>query len=367
MATATRTQKQANQNETISFQQKNEKALQPAENQTLAMSERFTNQVLKEFGNNVVGAIQVTDYQRQLIQGYFIGIDRALKKAEEDRLRKNAGNKDKQYDNTLPVVWANVNLNDLALDVVHYAKMGLDMMQDNHLAPVPYKNKKTQKYDLTLMPGYNGIQYIAEKYAVEKPLMVTVELVYSTDTFKPIKKSKDNRVESYEFEINNAFDRGSIVGGFGYIEYADPVKNKLIIMTIKDIEKRKPKYAAAEFWGGKKVEWVDGKKQEVETEGWYEEMVLKTVKREAYSAKHIPRDPKKIDDNYQYMRMREARFAEMEAQAEIDANANAIIIDTTLQPQSELPPPSVDPDEVNSPEKPAEAAPAQDMPAGPNF
>ena len=68
---------------------------------------------------------------------------------------------------------------------------------------------------------------------------------------------------------------------------------------------------------------------ETETDGWYEEMCLKTIKREVYGSKHIPRDPKKIDDAYQYMKMREAKIAEMEAQAEIDANANGIIIDTT--------------------------------------
>ena len=204
----------------------NETALQPAENQGLAMSERFTNTVLKEFGSNVAGAIQVTDYQRQLIQGYFIGIDRGLKLAEEARIRKNQSNTDHKWDNPLPVTWGNTNLNDLALDVVHYARMGLDMMQDNHLSPIPYRNKKTNKYDITLMPGYNGIQYIAEKYAVEKPLATTIELVYSTDTFRPIKKSKDNRIESYEFEITNAFDRGNIVGGFGYIEYTDPLKKQ---------------------------------------------------------------------------------------------------------------------------------------------
>lgn len=293
----------------------------------LAMSERFTNTVLREFGSNVAGAIQVTDYQRQLIQGYFIAIDRALKLAEEARIRKNENNKDHKYDNNLPVTWSNVNLNDLALDVVHYARMGLDMMQDNHLFPIPYRNNKTNKYDITLMPGYNGIQYIAEKYAVETPVTVTTELVYKTDAFKPIKKNINNKVESYEFEITSPFDRGDVVGGFGYIEFEDPVKNKLIIMTKRDIEKRKPAYASAEFWGGKKTEWVDGKKTEVETDGWFEEMCLKTLKREVYSAKHIPRDPKKIDDAYQYMKMREARYAEIEAQDEIDQNANTILID----------------------------------------
>ena len=292
-------------------------------------AERFTAKVMKEFGSTV-GEIQVTDYQRQLVQGYFIAIDRALKSAEEERLRKNEKNKDhEKYDNNLPVTWGNVNLNDLALDVVHYARMGLDMMQENHLFPIPYKNNKTGKYDMTLMPGYNGIQYIAEKYAVEPPLAVTVELVYSTDTFRPIKKSAENRVENYEFAINNAFDRGEIIGGFGYIEYADPVKNKLVIMTKKDIEKRKPKYASANFWGGKQKVWENGKQVDHETDGWYEEMCLKTIKREIYSAKHIPRDPKKIDDNYQYMKMREARIAELEAQDIIDANANGMVIDVT--------------------------------------
>jgi hypothetical protein len=56
------------------------------QNQSLAMSEKFTNHVLREFGSNVAGALQVTDYQRQLIQGYFIVIDRALKAAEDERL-----------------------------------------------------------------------------------------------------------------------------------------------------------------------------------------------------------------------------------------------------------------------------------------
>ena len=328
-------------------------------------AERFTAKVMKEFGSTV-GEIQVTDYQRQLVQGYFIAIDRALKSAEEERLRKNEKNKDhEKYDNNLPVTWGNVNLNDLALDVVHYARMGLDMMQENHLFPIPYKNNKTGKYDMTLMPGYNGIQYIAEKYAVEPPLAVTVELVYSTDTFRPIKKSAENRVENYEFAINNAFDRGEIIGGFGYIEYADPVKNKLVIMTKKDIEKRKPKYASANFWGGKQKVWDNGKQVDQETDGWYEEMCLKTIKREIYSAKHIPRDPKKIDDNYQYMKMREARIAELEAQDIIDANANGMVIDVTptalpepVTPASGVPISGNPSEPAASPRPTAETAPA---------
>lgn len=302
----------------------------PAEKkEQLAISEKFTNTVLREFGTSVAGVLQVTDYQRTLIQGYFIVIDRALKTAEEERLRKNANNRDPKYNNDLPINWNTVNLNALALDLMHYAKMGLDMMQENMLFPIPYKNNKRNWYDVNLMEGYNGIRYIAEKYAVEVPTAVTIEVVYSTDSFRPIKKGKDIRIENYEFEITNPFDRGDIVGGFAYLEFADPTRNELIIMSMKDILKRKPQYASANFWGGKAKAGENGKQVETECEGWLDEMARKTIIREAFSAKHLPRDPKKIDDNYQYMKMREAKYAEVEAQQEIDASANVTLIDTT--------------------------------------
>lgn len=307
---------------------KNETAV-VVKSEALNMSERFTKKVLAEFGSNVAGSIQVTDYQRKLIQGYFISIDRALKTAEDNRQRKNSGNKEHKYDNNIAVVWKNVNLDELAVDLVHNARMGLDMTQDNHLSPVPYKNNKTGQYDITLTRGYNGIQYVAEKYAVEKPTAVTVELVYSSDIFKPFKKSRECEIEGYIFEINDPFSRGEIVGGFGYIEYSNPTKNKLVIMTLDDIEKRKPKYASAEFWGGKKTEYVAGKATEVEIDGWFAEMCLKTIKREVFGTKHIPIDPQKIDDAYQYTKMRETHYVEIETQAEIDAQANYTIIDTT--------------------------------------
>lgn len=308
-------------------------------------SERFTKKVLAEFGSTVSGAMEVTEFQKRLIQGYFIAIDRALKVAEEERVRKNDNNKNHDYDNNVPVIWANVNLTDLALDLVHYARMGLDMQQDNMLFPVPYKNNKTGLYDVTLTEGYNGIRYIARRYAMEAPIGETIELVYSTDTFVPHKKDSVHPVATYEFTINNPFDRGEIVGGFGYLEFSKPADNELIIMTRRDIEKRKPAYASANFWGGKKTEWqtVNGKREkvEVETDGWYDEMCRKTLIREVYSAKHLPRDPQKIDDCYQFMKAREARFAEIQAQAEIDAAANTTLIDTT--PQAQLPAPQAQP------------------------
>ena len=311
-----------------------------------SMSERFTQKVLREFSGNV-GEFHITDYPRQLIQGYFIGVDRALKTAEAERIRKNEANRDHKYDNPVPVTWVNVNMGDLALDVVHFARLGLDTMQANFITPIPYLNKKENRYDINLMLGYNGIKYIAEKYALDPPKSVTIELVYQSDVFKPYKKGRGNDVESYDFEITNPFDRGNIVGGFGYIEYGDARKNELVIMSMRDFEKRKPEYASANFWGGKSKEWKNGSRVEVEKEGWLDEMCRKTLVREVYSPKHILLDPRKVDENYQYMRQREAQLQGVQdnMQQVIDVTANSVPIEEaaaqidTPKPQ-ELPQPT---------------------------
>lgn len=311
------------------------------------MSERFMQKVVHEFSGSV-GEFQITEYQRQLIQGYFIGVDRALKTAEAERVRKNEKNTDHKYDNAVPVTWANVNMADLALDVVHYARLGLDTMQANFITPIPYLNSKTNRYDINLMLGYNGIKYIAEKFALCPPKSVTVELVYATDTFKPYKKGRGNDVESYDFEITNPFDRGNIVGGFGYIEYDDAHKNELVLMSMKDIEKRKPKYASANFWGGgTRKEWktVNGKRQQVEVEndGWLDEMCRKTIIREVYSPKHILLDPRKIDESYQYMKQREARLAAAQDDMRriIDVTANTMPVEQVKELPAQAAPPQL--------------------------
>ena len=111
-----------------------------------------------------------------------------------------------------------------------------------------------------------------------------------------------------------------------------------MLKTNADIEKRKPRYAAAEFWGGMK--WEDGK--QVQTDGWKEEMYRKTLMREACSSKDIVVDPAKIDDEYQYLKAREARIAEAEAQAEIDENANKIVLDVDLPEEDSSIPATID-------------------------
>lgn len=325
----------------------NENQLQTAKKSEIAKptaSQRFTDTVIKQFSGYVGGGIEVSEPQKRLIRGYFVTIDKALNAAEEERLRKNDNNKDHKYDNDLPVTWANVNMTTLALDLVSYAQMGLDMTKKNMLFPIPYKNKKNNNYDLTLMTGYNGIRYMAEKYAADPPKDVVVEIVHKNDIFSIFKKNGERSVESYNFEIPNPFDRGDVVGGFAYLVYDDSEKNKLIVMSKHDIDKRKPQYASANFWGGDATEYVDGKKTTVKKEGWYEEMCRKTLIREAYSAKYLPVDPSKVDDAFQAQKERELRYAQLEAQAAIAENmAHPEIIDIPVSPIDPTPTVMLDP------------------------
>lgn len=275
-------------------------------------SERFTIAVQRQFEGQA-GTIKFTDFQKRLAQNYFISIDMALKKAEEKRLRTNEDKREK-----LPYAWANVNMGELALDVVAYSRVGLDPALPNHINMIPYKNNNTQKYDIGFIEGYRGIGLKAMKYGYNPPEDIVVEVVYSSDHFKPIKKDFNNTEESYEFVIESPFDRGHIVGGFYFHRYENKNRNKLRFFSLKDIEKRKPQYASAEFWGGEKTTWKGGKPAGKEkVEGWEEEMVWKTIYRAAYN--DIPIDSEKIDENFVAMIESEKRFSLEQAKERMDS------------------------------------------------
>jgi len=314
-----------------------------------SMSERFMEKVVREFTGSV-GEIALTDFQRRLAQNYFIALDATLKMAEEKRKKKT------KNQDPVPVTWANVNMEQLARDVVAVARIGLDPVQKNHVSMVPYKNNSTGKYDIGFVEGYRGIQLKATKYGLDVPDAVIVELVYSTDKFKSVKKDRNNPYESFEFEITNDFERGQIVGGFYYHIFNDnPEKNKLVVLPLADILKRKPKYASVEFWGGEKDVWENGKKVGKEhVDGWYEKMCYKTIYRAAYS--DITIDSQKIDDAYLRMRQMEDALNEANIEQEVADNANQefIDIDYTVTDATEA---TTDPEP-----EPAQEPPADDDP-----
>jgi recombination protein RecT len=313
------------------------KGLATQENKSLStqpeasLSVRFMNKVMTEFTSGV-GEVALTKFQKRLAQNYFIAVNTTLQKAELKRLKK-----EEKYRDPVPVTWANVNMEGLAQDVVACARIGLDPAQRNHIGITPFKNNSTNKYDLVFIEGYRGVELKAEKYGLNVPDQIVVELVFSTDKFRSVKKSFQNKVESYEFEITNEFDRGAIIGGFYYHGYsASPEKNKLVVMSLKDILKRKPKYASPEFWGGEKDKWENGKKVGKEqTDGWFEKMAYKTVYRAAYG--DITIDSQKIDDDFLRLRSMEDSIAESRADAEIleHANVGEIIDIEPMQPEAQ--------------------------------
>lgn len=279
-------------------------------------SERFTEKVMAEFKGSANGA-ELSQSQKRLIQNYFMAIDQILKTSEEKRLSKS-----EEYRDDLAFEWKNVNLQILALRVVAWAKVGLDPMQPNHLNPIPYKNKRTNLYDITFMPGYRGLELKSSKYGFDVPSNITIELVYKTDNFVPIKKDRNNKVENYIFEVMNPWERGEIVGGFYYKEFNEyPEKNKLVFYTVAELEKRKPKYAAAEFWGGEVDKWENKKKVGKEKiEGWKPEMLWKTIARAAWNS--ITIDPQKIDDEFMTLLEAEKEASVSLNEYEVDKNAN---------------------------------------------
>ena len=294
---------------------------QQVANYKASPSERFASLVEREFQSNN-GEIQITSFQKKLAQNYFIAIDQMLKASEVKRLAKS-----EQYREPLSYTWDNVNVTKLAVDVMAFSSIGLDPCQPNHLAIIPYKNSSTNKYDLNFTIGYVGLELKAKKYGFDIPKEVITEVVYSNDRFKQYKRNRENKVESYDFEVLDDFDRGEIKGGFYYLIFDDETKNRIRVFNMNDIEKRIPKKAAAEFWGGEKDKWENGKKTgKEEIEGWKDEMVLKTIKRAAYNS--IPIDSSKIDESLmQVIQAEKSNDIEGDIRYEIQSNANMTEID----------------------------------------
>jgi len=296
---------------------------------TANLSERFASGVVK----SVMGAeVKIPDKQMRLLQQYYIALDGILKEAET----KRQGDKYKQNDT--PITWKNVNMVALNQKALAFSQIGLNPALPNHINMMPFKNNKKGNYDIVFIEGYKGLEVKAKKYGLDFPDEIVTEVVYETDKFRPIKKSFGIDIETYEFEMTNPFNRGEIVGGFYYLSYNDtPEKNKVVAVSMKDIEKRKPTYASAEFWGGEKDEWKDKKRtgKKIKVEGWTDEMTLKTIKRMAYNS--ITLDGDKLDDAYVNAMSKSEGHNEAIAET-IKQNANIEEVDAeVISEQPEIP------------------------------
>ena len=193
---------------------------------------RFTNMVVSEF-TGVIGNLpdNFDEKKKKLTQHLFIKIDADLKALEKKRSWNNL----KQNDPAIS--WENINMPKLAVDSMRRVELGLDALIPNHISVIPYLNKRTNLYEIDLRTGYEGKNYYTRKMALDIPVNITYRLVYDSDEFIAIMKSFDQPIESYSFKIINPFKRGKIIGGFGYIEYKDKIKNELILVSEDDFKK----------------------------------------------------------------------------------------------------------------------------------
>jgi len=273
---------------------------QAIEQRKPTISERFMQDVEKQFLAEMGDGPKFSAFQKKLVQHMYLKVDASLKAQEDKRQQKGRGGTE--------YAWNTVDRQKLALDTVHIVSLGLDPLISNHVHPVFYFNGRKEKYDVQLQVGYMGRDYIARQHAVEPPIAITYELVYDSDNFKALPRSSEREVEGYEFEITKPFDRGTIIGGFGYIQYADPKKNRLVLVTQRDF-KRSQGASKSDFW----------QKNDVE-------MHLKTVYHRV--ASKVQLDPAKVNSAaFAALSTDDPMTAEEEVDEEARTNANREVMD----------------------------------------
>lgn len=250
------------------------------------VAERFIGNVAREAEAAIGQKIQLSQHEKKLATNMFLRIDAALEQHEADRVRK--GNKQ-----ATPYTWDNVNLRKLSLDALHRIRLGLDAMVPNHIHVVPYINRKTNKYDVDLQIGFKGKHFYRVRTAVEEIEDIRYQVVHESDKFKAMPKSHEREVETYLFDYpDDVFSgRGKVIGGFGYVMYDDPRKNKLILVYGEQFQKAKNAAPSTAVWGK-----------------YYDEMVYKTLVHRVTEKLDV--DPAKMSESYHYVEAQDDVYEE---------------------------------------------------------
>lgn len=255
------------------------------EKETNTLAQRFTKAVVSAYGDVAMG-IEVTPKQMQLISNYYIKLDEALRNSKQN------------------YTWKQVRLPELATTLAHMAKLNLDISL-GQLSFIPFKHGDSGTIDLVAVIGRKGYEYITKTYGLDPPKNIVVELVCESDKFSVIKKDSNHEYDFYTFQIVNPFNRGKIIGGFGYLEYDDKSKNKILVMSEADILKYRPKYFDQNFWSGENMNKM------------YEKTIAKQL------LKKVTLDPDKVNDvkdSFKKIESQELNYTAALAQDEIDKN-----------------------------------------------
>ena len=269
----------------------------------LAPAKQFSNMLVPVFETHF--GIAPTDKEISLMASYFYGIEKTII------------NSDGYYK------MADVDTTQLKRDLIHYARLGYDCNVNDMLSFMPRKDNKTGLVKMLPIEGKAGLIYKADKFCDEenKPIDYKVELVYSTDEFTMLKSDFENEGDSYTFKITNPFNRGDVVGGFGYLVYKDKSKNKLLTMSIDEIMRYKPDKASDKFWGK-----------------WKEKMCIKTITKQLFkSVKYNPDKMSMYSESLNVIENSDMDMLAMDVQDEIVENANnGDIIDIDIEDISDI-------------------------------
>lgn len=235
----------------------------------LTISEKFVSKVEKQFVAEMGEPLSWTPLQRALAQHLYVKVDNALVALELKRSKASSKKNDP------PITWENVNMNKLAMDAVSRVTLELDAAIPNHIHVIPYLSSATGKYDIDLRIGYAGVDHCRRKFAVDPPLEIRYQLVHETDKFS---HGVRNGIAYVEFEQSQPFSPGEVIGGFGYVSYDDPRKNRVIIVEYREFEKAMKASKGVEFWGGEQTTWENNKRVAAGfDEKFRKEMQYKTV------------------------------------------------------------------------------------------
>lgn len=243
--------------------------------------QKFVSRVQKLLTAQLGGKIQLSELHQTLAQHLYVAVDRALAAAEIKR------NKEK---NPVPFTWANVNLDKLAMDAMNRVSMELDAFLPATIYPICYYNARTGKYDIDLRIGYMGQDSVKRKFALDPILALEYKLVHEGDTFTI------DRSLGYDLPMHapaNYFKPGEVIGGYGYIQYANPRQNRIIIVEYREFEKAIKASGGVEFWGGEQKKWVDRKQvsagydEKFRKEMMYKTVVLRVCAKIALDSKRI--------------------------------------------------------------------------------
>lgn len=167
-----------------------------------------------------------------LSDNFFNALDASIKKSESER----ALNEYKRNDPKIR--WSSISNFDTVLQSsIVYSNLGIDPLAEDMLSFIFYKSK-SNGYDITFVEGVSCMEILARRYGINCPDNIKIELVYSTDVFKVIKKDINNPEDTCIHNVINPFERGEILGGYSLSQFENSSYNKLREMSIKEINKR---------------------------------------------------------------------------------------------------------------------------------